>query len=147
MELDLPTIRFLIWIIFITVETITLSLDFLAMGLAWIATSIILFIIGPTRHTRIISVIIFLIFASIALILTRKYLKPWREKNRGSEPMAADQIIGHQSPVYFLNEKLVIKYQGSYRLINNPHGIKKGDHAEVTSIKNNSVTIKKIHKE
>jgi len=129
-------------IVLITIETMTLSLDFLALGVAALGTAAVLAIIGPSQ-TRLIAVIIFSIFSVIALYRTKIYLAPRKKKHHSKHAMTKDNIIGYQAIVQFINGKKVISYQGNYYLIENSEEQKEGETVTIKQFRNNKVVIEK----
>lgn len=133
------------WIICLIIETWVWTLDFLDLWIAAIVLGILIYLNPSIWADPIQQAIIFLIIATILLILTRIFVTPKLKTNTPQDKlMSQDNLIWQQLNLNIYNWKNVVFYEWIYWLVESNDQLIKWDIVKVVSRNWSKLIVQKI---
>lgn len=128
-------------IVFVIIEMLVWTLDFLALGIATALLWLVIKIYPITNY--VILWIVYIILAIFSILIVRFYVKS-KLKENVKKVLSMDELIGQTVPTQEINWKLAIYSEWVYYTILNPENISSGDVVKITAVKWNKVEVEKL---
>ena len=132
--------------IFLIVELVTLTMDFLALSFAAILTALTAYLLHRDMGDKLTSFFVFAWYGAVVVFLFRFFIKKriFGKKPLGNSPLSIDNLKWQKLIVQELDGKPVVYHQWLYRNIISTDELKHWDTVVVEDLKDNKLIVKKV---